>query len=348
MLLRHRQRNPSAPRPNGFTLVELLVVIAIIGILAALLLPAVLAAREAARRNQCSNNLKQIGLGCLNFESVNKGLPARRWARADQGYTGWGTFILPFIEEQALYDQYQWKYDFYDPANKKVVETKLLVFICPSVDRPDPIICSGAATAGSANADKGTTFTVNGWIDYLVPNGVTLPTNGFGAGFPRFNDPGDNSNRHQAMFDSSTNTAFANRDSKAPRKLRDITDGLSKTLLVNETAGWPQHWVGKQRVLPDVSLGNRGSWAAWQAFAYWTSSADGSLNASTNPTAGDLADCGINCDNQHAIYSFHTGGAMILFCDGSVRFINESLSGLAFAQIVACDDGQVINDSNFQ
>jgi prepilin-type N-terminal cleavage/methylation domain-containing protein/prepilin-type processing-associated H-X9-DG protein len=341
-------QSSSSGHRRGFTLVELLVVIAIIGILVALLLPAIRAAREAARRNQCANNLKQIGLGCLNFETANKGLPARRWARADQGYTGWGTIILPYIEEQAIYDQYNWKYDFYDPVNKAVVETKLPVFICPSVDRPDPIICSGPATAGSANPAKGTTLSVNGWIDYLVPNGITVPTNGFGAGFPKFNDTGDSTNRHQALLDSTTNTGFANRDSKAPRKLRDITDGLSKTLLANETAGWPQHWVGKQRVLPDVALGNRGSWAAWQSFAYWTSSADGTQNASSNPTAGDLVDCGINCDNQHATYSFHTGGAMVLFCDGSVHFISESLSGLAFAQMVASDDGQVINDSNFQ
>ena len=156
-------------------------------------------------------------MGCLNFESVYKGLPARRWARADQGYTGWGTFILPFIEEPALYDQYNFKYDFYDPINKAVVETKLPVFICPSVDRTEPIVTSNKATAGSANTDKGTAFSLNGWIDYLVPNGITVPTNGFGATFPTFFEDGvSKTNLHRALLDSTTNAGLGNRDSKAP------------------------------------------------------------------------------------------------------------------------------------
>jgi len=118
----------SRPRRTAFTLVELLVVITIIGILIALLLPAVQAAREAARRMQCGNNLKQLGVGFHNFECANGGFPPRRWNQTmaangvDNGYTGWGTFLLPYIEQQALYDRYDWKYDFYDPINKAVVE----------------------------------------------------------------------------------------------------------------------------------------------------------------------------------------------------------------------------------
>jgi prepilin-type N-terminal cleavage/methylation domain-containing protein/prepilin-type processing-associated H-X9-DG protein len=335
----------AATARRGFTLVELLVVIAIIGVLVALLLPAIQAAREAARRSECSNNLKQLGLGFLNYETAMKGFPPRRWSRDDQGYTGWGTFILPNIEEQALYDRYKWEYDFYDPANKDVVETRLSVFICPSVDRDTAITSGGNATVGP---NKGTKFEVEGWIDYLVPNGITVPTNGFGETFPKFDNTGDNSNKHQALLDSTANTSLGNRDSRAPRKLQDITDGLSKTLLVNETAGWPHKYLGKVRQPDDWSLANRGSWAAWQSYVYWTSSGDGTMNANSNPTGGDLVSCGVNCENQHAIYSFHPGGAMVLLCDGSVRFVSEQLSGLAFAQIVACDDEMVINDEVLQ
>ncbi|HEX5470952.1 MAG TPA: DUF1559 domain-containing protein [Lacipirellulaceae bacterium] len=340
----------SSRSTNAFTLVELLVVIAIIGVLVALLLPAIQSAREAARRSQCMNNLKQIGIGFHNYESANGGFPPRRWSAADQGYTGWGTFILPFMEEQAIYDRYNWKYDFYDPVNKDVVETKLSVFICPSVDRDTPITSGGPVTAGSANPSKGTNYYVNGWIDYLVPNGITVPTNGFGATFPVFSD---GTQMHEALQDSANSTGLAEAGSRAPRKLKQITDGLSKTLLVNETAGWPQHWQGRTRlddfgIPPAVSLSNRGSWAGWQSFAYWTTSGNGVQNASSNPTGGDLISCGINCENEHQIYAFHPGGALILFCDGSVRFVSEQLSGLAFAEIVDIDDGLVINDENLQ
>ncbi len=195
---------PSSQRRPAFTLVELLVVIAIIGILVALLLPAIQAAREAARRSQCSNNLKQLGLGFQNFASANGGFPARRYSSATEGVTGWGTLILPYIEEQALADKYNWNYDYYDPVNKSVVETKITAFICPSVDRPDPIQSSGVASIGPS---KGTTFSVNGWIDYLAPNGMQLPTTGYGLNFPTWPNSG---NSHQAMLDSTTNTAFAN------------------------------------------------------------------------------------------------------------------------------------------
>src|SRR4051794_21681889 len=111
------KRYVSARRSIGFTLVELLVVIAIIGILVALLLPAIQAAREAARRSQCQNHLKQLGLACLNYESAKKRLP-QGFISQPSGVEAWAwsTFILPYIEEQALYDRLSPSETFQQPV----------------------------------------------------------------------------------------------------------------------------------------------------------------------------------------------------------------------------------------
>ena len=180
-----------ACRRVGFTLIELLVVIAIIAILIGLLLPAVQKVREAAARAQCQNNLKQIGLAVMNFESAYGWLPPAR-VDAAPGFPvsefavpapasgtiahGPGTFLLPYIEQENLYRQIRLDLDFKDPVNRPAMGTKLKTFLCPSTPEPQDRIDNGSAPAG-----QGTTVTMNcSPSDYGIPNGYNgqlgLPT----------------------------------------------------------------------------------------------------------------------------------------------------------------------------
>src|SRR3954447_18482551 len=137
----------NSSKRRGFTLVELLVVIAIIGVLVALLLPAVQSARESARRMQCSNNLKQIGLGLHNFHDTNLTQPAGgitssakppgvKFNVPNNEIHGWGIFIYPYIEQKAAYDQYHFDQHWYDAGNTLVREQFINTFICPSTPTP--------------------------------------------------------------------------------------------------------------------------------------------------------------------------------------------------------------------
>src|SRR5688572_19266635 len=127
---------------RGFTLIELLVVIAIIAILIGLLLPAVQKVREAAQRTQCQNNLKQIGLGLHNYHDANNALPPSwKYAVPSGGvpyatFHGWGVYVLPFLEQSALYQRYDFNKDSFEEPNLSVVLTPLKMFECPA--SPDP------------------------------------------------------------------------------------------------------------------------------------------------------------------------------------------------------------------
>ena len=147
-------RRKSNPYSNpGFTLVELLVVIAIIGILVALLLPAVQSAREAARRMECSNNLKQMGLGLLNYHNTELAFPS------GTGGTGtawsWSARILPYIESQNIHKQidFSFNYNVVHRINNTAMKTFVDTYICPSAPDPLLIACCGAIPGDADTAE---------------------------------------------------------------------------------------------------------------------------------------------------------------------------------------------------
>ncbi len=210
-------------RSRGFTLVELLVVIAIIGILIALLLPAVQAAREASRRSSCQNNLKQLGLGLQNYHDIKKTFPEGHRFRGDpndpespdldgnptnnSGGTGfgWAYFILPYIEQQARFDEFNGRLWIANPVNLPAAQRQLNVFSCPSDVKP-PFQNDGAVTNSASSSYAGCGSSYDGW----APNA------------PAVNPPAQHWN------------GFFDRNNRKPLSIHDILDGTSNGVAITE------------------------------------------------------------------------------------------------------------------
>lgn len=189
-----RCRNRSA-----FTLVELLVAIAVIGILVSMLLPAIQAAREAARRMQCSNNLKQIGLALHNYETAHKKLPVGSW---QSNFIGPLVGILPYLEQANNYQQWDFSKSYTDPFNAVVSSQRIETYLCPAMTLPREVPLLAARETGGPSSY----LLCEGTDDYMVnADGV------FGLHWPSFGYNNPN------------------------RKFSDITDGTSNTLFAGET-----------------------------------------------------------------------------------------------------------------
>ena len=198
----------SSKRSRGFTLIELLVVIAIIAILIALLLPAVQQAREAARRTQCKNNLKQLGLGFHNYHDTFRtfpkpailGLNVAAGLEIVQGVS-WGTLLLPFLDQAPLYNNYDTNLSPFDPANVAATETILNGFLCPSTPRSENVteytIPAGVALGGGFPGTAAPNDFRGGASDYSTLNGMfddfAIAANGSDGRSTRLGDVVDSS-----------------------------------------------------------------------------------------------------------------------------------------------------------
>ena len=221
---------------RGFTLIELLVVIAIIGILIALLLPAVQAAREAARCAQCANHLKQIGLALHNYHETCGTLPYGAGYAGCQGGT-WAAFILPYLEQQSVYDMFDFNKRIWDPANVAAVQTVIPTYICPS-DAPDDPLLGGRHQVGWRNPGKSMGLWYPGSMgptrdgvnsnDSCVycplppPSYCCADTSNFGC--------------CQRAMDGTLRPGVGLFDRAVhPVRFAQVTDGLSNTLMAGET-----------------------------------------------------------------------------------------------------------------
>ncbi len=316
-------------RVAGFTLVELLVVIAIIGVLVALLLPAVQAAREAARRTQCKNNLKQMALGALNHYDVQKHFPTGGWGwfwvgDPDRGFGkdqpgGWIYNTLPFLEQQALHDLGKdGQPDAVTQGQKlgarTLIESPLDTTTCPS-RRPGGLTFPYIGTGGMYNSLKP---TVTGRSDYAVNAGSThVESNAFPSSYAAA--PGFNWFEATLGQDPS---AVLNGISfqRSQVTLQQVTDGSSNTYMVGEKALTSTNYES------GADAGDNETWCTGynnDNFRKTASGAFGSLAALT-----PLLDATVypaNVPGQDAFGSAHAGGVNMAYCDGSIHTVNYEI-----------------------
>jgi prepilin-type N-terminal cleavage/methylation domain-containing protein len=324
---------PRSPR-RAFTLIELLVVIAIIAILIGLLLPAVQKVREAAARMQSTNNLKQITLAGHTYHDANNGLPPGHEIKnpalgyANRAVNGFLTKLLPYLEQVNLERGYDYNYGFDHVNNQPAVNQPVAMFLCPSSPTSDRK-CRTLNYNDSAYTSLGLGHTAHA-TDYT----------GIRAYRPNYSVPNRNGVFPQQNVGATT--------SPNGKRLLDITDGTSNTIMLVEKAGWPQHYQkGRQTPMavagwPWVVGGQQvfwyGPWAGYMGEFVLTTGADGSV---ATETAGQ---CWINCNNKTTPYGFHTGGVTVSLADGGVRFVRDGIAEPTYSNLIQIDDGNVLGD----
>jgi prepilin-type N-terminal cleavage/methylation domain-containing protein/prepilin-type processing-associated H-X9-DG protein len=349
----------SRRRPStGFTLIELLVVIAIIGVLVALLLPAVQSARESGRRAQCSNNLKQMGIAIYSYETAHHLLPSggesvnySSASHPTQFIDGGSVFyrLLPFLEGDTIFNASNTRLDYNDLGGSNITtfHTAVSGFICPSAVRN-----SSAHDDIEAADHWSTTFGGYGMVDY----GPTCFTEISPTGNPPSPAP------------SPTYPATPLRDPvhrsdgllhHAYIAIATVRDGMANTIAIAEDAGRDARFISEynENVHDGVTPQTRNVPPGLRRFWRWGEAANaigvsGVINNKTRPMNGaatfsstvDVNQVGAGANDE--IFSYHYGGANILFGDGSVRFVKDGTNPVILRGVVTFQGHELVDASS--
>ncbi len=351
----------------GFTLIELLVVIAIIAVLISLLLPAVQSAREAARRAQCTNNLKQVGLALHNYENANGAFPPAGQSSnymttppqnqyVDGAYSVFPR-ILPFMEGGTTFNALNFSLDYNDlsGANYTGASQAISVFLCPS----SPNASANHDAVGDPN---GAPFEANGPGYGLTDYGATVYTD---------IDPLGQTGQAGWTTVVPYRNKFARVDGLlklGKTKISECTDGLSNTLAIGEDAGRDASYVSQYaenyyggtgtapvRNVPGFAAGAGRRFWRW-AEPHCSLGVTGSINNKSLPDhelsnyetyPGTLGTAGNKAGNNQSLYSFHPGGINALLGDGSVRFLKESINVVVLRGLTSLKGGEVISADQY-
>jgi prepilin-type N-terminal cleavage/methylation domain-containing protein len=338
-------------RIRGFTLIELLVVIAIIAILIALLLPAVQQAREAARRTQCKNNLKQFGVALHNYHDVYGTFPPARVRTTGPGIQSWNTSniawgarILAQIDQAPLFQRINWNQvkgnstaSGHNANPDGAMRQKLAAFRCPS----------------DTESGAGKQFKLpdgSGVVQGAAPNG------NYGHGNYAAN-LGNYARVERQDHNSRINRFDGIMSEQSSIRMRDITDGTSNTLLIGETViGFPHRQSNASQSGPGTAMGRvftcpTNGGASTSSFrqtgnSWFYGERPNSIVFTTHVGPNSkLYDCGNNTDRaMFASRSMHTGGVQVTLADGSVRFASENIDLLTWKYLGGRNDGNVIGE----
>lgn len=332
-----------ATKLGGFTLVELLVVVAIIGVLIGLLLPAVQAARESARRSSCSNNMKQLGLAVHSYHDANKKLPplCRKPSASQSGDAdydnsawGWNALLLPYAEEQSLYDSVKVAINtldqsLVDSTIKEILKTGPASVLCPSDSTATKIAVTSFPTGRS---------------NYVA---VQSPFDRAAGAFPSPSNPNailysDKKGGYGAFAGAWPHGDSRLNALRAPRSFAEVVDGTSKTLMLGErSVGVPgststhnyNTWVGA--IKHHSSGGTETVGSGFKGIVHVAGITGLPFNA-TNESVGGFW--------THAFRSMHPGGGHFCLVDGSVRFLNEDMDFDTYKALASVGGGEVVSE----